>query len=177
MNSGLFYCFGRDKALRPNIIVRTCKFQNVIFFNLKFEWKKLKRALKKFLDFLLERVLIGGQIESFNLLIEFKRKKKKKFYSKVDKVYTEFSHNIIKFFETRIHLLSRIHYIYIINPKKSYKKYQLLNALIDKRIKSRTIVIRKRHAKLLQNIDSCQLELKYGGTFPDKSDNFWYIFL
>lgn len=67
LNSKAFYIFGRDEYLRPNLYIEEKYLKNIIE---KYPLISILNSLLFIIDYIVNNLLIPGQIESFNIIIK-----------------------------------------------------------------------------------------------------------
>ncbi len=157
LNSGFIYLHGVDNQYRPNIVIRP-----EIYFELNKN-KKFNFQLKDWLDsciFILEIcinfLLIQGQIENWNLIIDLNNVYLFYLPKEINKILNIIQ-NIYKYRLNRIYILNINHVTSIL--WKMVKN--IFGSYIDKKF---TIVNSKNNFfELFENIKKEQIEIKYGG--------------
>ena len=142
LNSGYIYFLGRDKKFRPIIVIDFRKYEPKILKNLdkKDGGTDLIYTLLYFFNFIIDMMLLPGQVEQFNVILQ------------IDGMN---SSNFINNFKDIIYLIqicfpSRLHLMYIVSFKNiSESSYNLIENFLFLYNKERTITINK---KKYQNI-------------------------
>ena len=137
LNSGYIYILGRDKKFRPIIVIDFRKYESKILKNLekKDGGTELIYTFLYFFNFIIDKMLLPGQVEQFNVILQ------------IDGMN---SSNFINNFKDIIYLIqicfpSRLHLMYIASFKNvSESSFNLIENFLFLYNKERIITINKK---------------------------------
>jgi hypothetical protein len=156
LEEGYVYIAGRDKQFRPVIIVNGYRVDLKI---IKLE--DFLQALCFVLDTVRKFYFIPGKVENWIIFIENNNEGVFNFPLKVIKSINDV---------TSVNYTSTLDKLYIVNPSSFLKRsWMFISNFIDPETATKIQMLGKSdYARLLQQIDPDQLEVKYGGTLPDQ---------
>ena len=158
LNSGFAYCFGRDHEFRPNLIVQPYIYQDKLR---NHSGEDLLRACIFLCEYVKNNLLIPGQIENWNMIVNLKGTNILTVPDPIKKVITCLSDNFLaKLYKTYIFNLSLILRIL----------YKLICKFLEEVTVNKFVIITKNDRTILNYIRSDNLEKKFGGDV----DNFIY---
>ena len=170
INLGAIYLKGRDSCFRPIVIIDGLKFINVLE---KCEEKEITNSIIYLFEFICNHLLIPGQIETWNVIIDLRELKNIYFFPLIIKRI------IVMLSENYRHRLNKL----IIYNFSNYLNTILLNLLDDKSFSCENNKIiysssdSSLNSYLEKFINKSQLEEKFCGNLDNVTTNFfppWY---
>lgn len=158
--SGFCYCHGRDQSYRPNIFFKLELYIN----NLKkYTYDEWEIAIIFFLDYISNNMMIPGQIEQWNLFVDFEHITISSIPGDVNK--------LMKLVQSTFISKLNIAYIYGMNKKLEYI-WRLILGILDKNIKNKISFIKDENKdEIFKFINKEQIEKKYGGLANNLYEN------
>ena len=156
LNSGLIYMHGRDCHFRPIIVVEAEK-ANELMDKMGYTFEELSQALLFFMNYMVNYMLIPGQIENWFLICDLNNigVTKMPLFKKILSALSKFRCRVIK--------------NYILNLS-GFVKFALQSALsfMGSSSAKKIVVVEKNHFEIIQEfILKENLQEKHGGTSPD----------
>lgn len=161
LNRGGVYCFGRDKNFRPLFFVNVKKanFDDT-------PMPVLETACLNFADYVIDKLLIPGQVENWVNHIDLKDVSM--FNPPISKIkgFIGFLQRIAR---------ARAYRIYVLNaPWLISGVWAIVKGFLDKSTADKVnITSSSSHEKMKEHINLDNLEVKYGGRVPNLVDNYW----
>ena len=160
---GAIYLKGRDSCFRPIVIIDGLKFVNVLE---KYKEKEITNSIIYLFEFICDHLLIPGQIETWNVIIDLRELKNIYFFPLIIKRI------IVMLSENYRHRLNKL----IIYNFSNYFK-RILLSLLDKSFNDYKIVHNSSYwylnSYLEKIINKNQLEKKFGGNLDNVTTNFF----
>ena len=156
LNKGFIYTYGRDNRFRP-IIVCQCKvFQK---YKEKYQFEDLLPAISFMCQYIINNMMIPGQFETWNMLVNFKGVSIISLPDSLKKLIPALSNyfpcRMNKTYIVGLSFITRILYRFVVN-------------FIDPITASKIVVINSRKdPALYQNIRKDNIEEQFGGTAPN----------
>lgn len=150
--SGLCYGHGRDHCYRPNIFFR----MEIYFGNIqKFSFDEWEMALVFFFEYIINNMLISGQIEQWNLFIDMQNVHETQIHEDIYK--------ILKFFQSTY--ISRLNLAFVFSlSNRQEHLWKSIIGLLDPNIENKIIIIKHENQEEVFNyVNREQIEEKYGG--------------
>ena len=156
LNKGFIYVFGRDNRYRP-IIVCQCKVFQKFYKN--YQTEELLQASSLLCQFIINHLLIPGQYETWNMIINMTGVSIISLPDPLKKLIPELSN----------YFLCRLYKNYIIGLNFISKiLYKIAVNFIDKVTADKIIVLdKKKDPALFKAIRPDNVERQFGGTAPD----------
>jgi hypothetical protein len=156
VNSGQIYIYGRDHAFRPIIVFEPSKFD----IKRMIEPEYFLKPFTYFFEYVLDKLLIPGQVENWIVLINLKG------MSLWDIPYNSLG-KIIKFSSGSYR--SRLYRAYILNAPWSITiPWNFAKGMLNDMQKTKMNIEKSNYSKkMADHIRLDQLESKFGGTQPD----------
>lgn len=165
LNSGMVYVIGRDNRFRPIVMVN---IEKVIDAQRKLSKETVTEALFFFFTFLIERLMLPGQIENWNVIINSKN------------LMCEYNNDFQYIFHTITDCFPcRLHYLYIVNCNDvSSFMWNFLKIAVENKIKTKNRVfiyktIDRGKTHYFNFINPEQIEMDVGGNMKNKDKNFF----
>lgn len=165
LNSGMIYVVGRDNRFRPIIMVN---IEKVIDAQRKLSKETVIEALIFFFTFIVEHLMLPGQIEKWNVIINSKN------------LMCEYNNDFKYIFHTITNCFPcRLHYLYIVNCNDvSSFMWNFLKIAIENKIKNKNRVfiyktIDKGKYHYFNFINPEQIEMDIGGIMKNKEKHFF----
>ena len=156
LNYGFIYMHGRDTHFRPILIIEVQRAVELMD-NLKYTFEEVSQAILFFMNYIVNYMLIPGQIENWILICDLKDVgigKLSQFKSILNSL-SKFRCRVIKNYILHLSGFIRVAAQSILN---------LLGSASAKKI----VVVEKNHLEVLQElIRKENLQIKHGGTAPD----------
>jgi CRAL/TRIO domain len=161
LNKGYAYIYKRDRSFRPIFHINLNKLKKI-----KTDHETLVNMSTFMIQFIISRGLVPGKVENWVTIIDFKGVGVLEIPKKLIQTMTKPLQDLFK---------GRLFKLYIINSQWAIK---IVWALAKKVVDPLTIMKfslqgDKYHEELGKLIDPSSLERKFGGTLPDKEDNFF----
>lgn len=150
--SGFIYCHGRDNNFRPNVFIKA----EIYFNNLNnYSYEDWEMALVFFCEYLIDNMLIPGQIEQWNLFVDLDNINILNLSEDIEK--------LIKLF--RDYYVSRVNYIYVFGMKEKFEGlYKMVLTMLEPLRKYKIMFINERNQEeIFRKCNKEQIEQKYGG--------------
>ena len=159
LNSGFCYCYGRDHEYRPIIICQPYILEKRIK---EFLPEDLLRASIFLCEFIKNNMLIPGQVENWNMIVNLKDTNVLTIPNPIKKVITSLSNNFI----------AKLYKCYIINMSFILRiLYKLMCSIIEEITVRKIVVIDGKEDKRMFNfINPMNLEKRFNG----EADNLKY---
>lgn len=161
LNRGGVYCFGRDKSFRPLFFVNVKKAN----FD-ETPMDVLETACLNFADYVIDRLLIPGQVENWVNHIDLKDVSM--FNPPISKIkgFIGFLQRIAR---------ARAFRIYVLNaPWLVSGAWAIVKGFLDKSTADKVNIVSSNvHPKMKEHINLDNLEMKYGGRVPNLTEGFW----
>lgn len=161
LNKGYAYVYRRDRSYRPLFIMNVNKVKKV-----KTDHETLINMSTFMIQFIISHCLIPGKVENWVSIIDMG-----------GVGITEIPKTLITKMTKPLQDLfkSRLYRLYIINSQWAIKiVWSLAKNVVDPlTIKKFCLQGDKFHKELHSLVDPSQLEKKFGGSLPDKVDNFF----
>ena len=156
LNSGFCYCYGRDHEYRPIIICQPYILQKRIK---EYSADDLLRASVFLCEFIKNNMLIPGQVENWNMIVNLKDTSLLSIPDPIKKVITALSDNFI----------AKLYRSYIINMSFILRVlYKLMCSLLEEITVRKIVVIDGKEDKRMFNfINPLNLEKRFGGDADD----------
>ncbi|CAG9336273.1 unnamed protein product [Blepharisma stoltei] len=161
LNSGMMYSFGRDKDLRPIIVINMKKIKDS-----KIEMHALVKACHILLKYIKNKLLIPGRVETWLLIVDLDKMNAFSYpRSKIKHIIDEMS----------LYYPCRLDKMIMINtPKLIRVLWKALSLFFTKSFLKKVILKNKNYKdELLKIVPRNQLECKYGGICSEKVENFF----
>jgi len=158
--SGFCYCHGRDHSYRPNIFIK----MQIYFENInKFSFEEWQMALVFFCEYIIKYMIIPGQIEQWNLFIDFE--------NVILHNLSEEIKTMINFFQQNY--ISRLNTVFVFSLVDNMEHIlKLVSSLLGLRTKNKVIFINEENKEeIFLNCNKEQIEEKYGGTAKNLYEN------
>ena len=160
LNSGFCYCYGRDHQFRPLIIVQPFIYKDRMDY---FSEEDLRKATIFLCEYIMNNMLIKGQIENWIMIINCKDVGVLSLPAPVRKVIGELSNNF----------LAKLYRSYFFNMTTVTS---ILYSFVCKFLEEVTVrkfvkIGNKDSHKIFDYIRRDNLEKKFGGTAPDLNYN------
>ena len=156
LNSGFCYCYGRDHEYRPIIICQPYILQKRIK---EFIPEDLLRASIFLCEFIKNNMLIPGQVENWNMIVNLKDTSLLSIPDPIKKVIAALSNNFI----------AKLYKSYIINMSFILRiLFKLMCSLLEEITVRKIVVIDGKEDKRMFNfINPMNLEKRFGGDADD----------
>jgi hypothetical protein len=156
LNSGFAYCYGRDHEFRPNLIVQPYIYQN----HMKdYSENDLIRATVFLCEYCKNNLLINGQIENWNMIVNVKGINIISIPDSMKKVMKCLSDNF----------LAKLYKCYILNLSFFLKiLYKIICNFLEEVTVRKFVIINGKSDKTMWNfIRSDNIEKRFGGEAED----------
>ena len=156
LNMGFLYVYGRDCHFRPIIV---CQPAICIKYLKLFEEKEIIHASILLFQFIVNNMLIPGQIENWIMILNFNDSSPLYLPDVVKKIIKTLSENF----------LSRLYkcYVYGMSFFVNFMFKIVCNFLEEVTVQKINIIDKNNKNKILENIRPDNLEEKFGGTAPN----------
>lgn len=170
LNSGFIYIHGLDNQFRPNIFIRPeiyLKLRENKLDEMNYDTNDWLFASIFVLEFCIKFLLIPGQVESWNIIVDFNNIS----LISVPCELKEILSIIQKIYKLRLNKIYMMNLTYITSLLLKVAK-GLIGDFVDKKFK--IIYSYNNFAQLYENICRSQTEKKYGGYCENKSFETFY---
>ena len=161
LNKGFAYIYRRDRSYRPLFVMNVNKLKNT-----KADHETLINMSSFVIQFIISRALVPGKVENWVTIIDMK-----------GVGITEIPKSLIQKMTKPLQDLfkGRLYKLYVINSQWAIKiVWSIAKNVVDPlTIKKFVLQGDKFQPELHKLVDPSQLEKKFGGTLPDKVDNFF----
>lgn len=161
LNQGLIYSYMRDRQCRPIVVINTRKVLEA-----KMELEQLVAMVDYFTHYTIEHGMCPGKVENWTCIFDLRDVGSTQIPTKhiqgiVKAMSLHYRGRLFRFFATDVNWLVR-------------GLWKMAHRMVDEFTNRKLLIYGDDYRKDLHElVDPANLEQKYGGTRPDKVDNFW----
>ena len=161
LNSGIIYGYKRDKNQRPIIVVNV---RRVI--NAKMTLEALMATVDFFTNYVIEKGMVPGRVECWTCIFDLSDVGATEIPTKhiqaiVKSMSKNFRGRLFRFFATEVNWMVR-------------GLWKMAHRFVDEFTNRKLLIFGDDYKKdLLELVAPNNLEQKYGGALPNKTENFW----
>jgi len=158
--TGFLYCHGRDRNFRPNLV---CRAESYLANLKKFSYDNWLNAIVFFTEYVINHMLIPGQVETWNIIADLNNVSLLSLPSDFQK--------FVKFLQTNYRSRLNLSFVFGMNRFLDFL-WRIIRNFLHANIQKKIIFLNDANKNLLfANIIPEQLEAKYGG----KAENLHVI--
>lgn len=154
--TGFLYVHGRDRFCRPIIV---CRAQGYISNLKKFSYDDFLGAIVFFIEYLINFLMVPGQIECWNIINDLNG-------VSLLTLPSDF-HKFLKFLQVNYRCRLNISYVFGMNKVFDYL-WRVIKTFLDKNVEKKIVFVNDSNKeKILDLVLPVQIEKRYGGTSPN----------